>query len=240
MSQPIPEAWSWCGYNSSVNEATNWWLGLIALAMVGTLGTLVLMWLRFQPALSELESQLHATLAATRQALLNLDGLTRELRESGLIAQAKATLASAHGAAGRLDPLADSLQATLSGARELLDDATQTSQSVRARVEDLAATQQELTALANALADVAGELRDNELAARLSNVLSDTSLLAADIGILAENANSYLEGSKPLVSNISSVVSSARQRASGISTRLGALREGFKAGVDSWRQGGSD
>jgi hypothetical protein len=84
---------------------------------------------------------------------------------------------------------------------------------------------------------VAGELRDKELVARLSNVLSDTSLLAADIGVLAENANSFLGGGRPVLGSVSGVVSSARQRASGISTKLGALREGIKAGVETWREG---
>jgi len=205
--------------------------------MVGILVTLVLMWARVQPSLRGFESQLRGTLASLSQALLNLDGLVRDLRESGLIEQARQTLSTASGAAGRIDPLADDLKATLSDAREMLDDATQTSQSVRARVEDLATTQKELTALAGALADVAGELRDKELVARLSNVLSDTSLLAADIGTLAENANGILGGSKPVLSSVSGVVHSARERAGGISTKLGALREGLKAGVATWREG---
>lgn len=120
--------------------------------------------------------------------------------------------------------LSEQLSSTLSEARELMDDATQTSQAVRTRVEDLAATQAELNALTRALADVAVEMRDKELAAKLSNLLSDTSLLAADIGILAQNATSLVESGKPLVDNVSSVVEGAQRRVGGISAAIGALR----------------
>jgi methyl-accepting chemotaxis protein len=217
---------------------TSTFLGIIAVCAMGIVGTLVLMWLRFQPALSELERQLHATLIQLRQSLLGLDQLVLSLRDSGLIDEARLTLRKASGAAGRIDPLADDLTATLSNARGLIDDATQTSQSLRARVDDLAATQRELTELAGALAQIAGELRDRELAAKLENVLSDTSLLAADLGLLAQNANNVLDGGKPLLNNITGVVSGARARASGIGARLGSLREGLRAGVASFRESG--
>ena len=220
-----------------MNSATDIWLGIIAICMAGLLGTLVLIWLRIQPTLSDMEAQLHGTLSTLRQTLLSLDVLLRELREQKIIEQAKLTLISAQGATGRLDPLAADVQATLAGAREMMDDATQTSQSVRTRVEDLAATQRELTALTGALADVAGQLRDGELAARLSDLIGDASLLAADIGLLAENASSMLDSGKPLLSNVSGVLSGARQRATGIGTKLGALREGLAAGVESFREG---
>ncbi|MBN2082697.1 hypothetical protein JW859_10905 [bacterium] len=195
-----------------------------------------------RPRLLEVADELQATLTGLQRALFHIEELARELRDKAIVdklmsvldgaqtalGQVDATLVEAQGAVGRIDPLATDLQATLSEARELLDDATQTSQSVRARVDDLAAAQSELTSMATALTDVISEVRDREVAARLANVLADTSLLAADIGILTENANSYLEHGKPLVSNISGVVDSARRRAGGISSSLGALREGLR------------
>ncbi len=210
----------------------------IAIAIaVGVLAIVVLVvgLLGLRPRLLELIEELQTTLGGAQRAMFHIEELLRELREKGLVDKLDAALSEAQGAVGRIDPLARDLQATLGEARELLDDATQTSQSVRARVDDLAATQSELTALAGALTDVIGDVRDRELAAKLANVLTDTSLLAADIGILTENANSYLEHGKPLVSNIGGVVDNARRRAGGISTSLGALREGLKAGYDTLR-----
>lgn len=201
-------------------------LAIVAL-VIGVLG--------LRPRLLELIDELQSTLSAAQRAMFHIEELARELRDKGLVDKIDAALTEAQGAVGRIDPLATDLQATLSGAREMLDDATQTSQSVRARVDDLAATQSELTALASSLTDVISDVRDGELAAKLANVLSDTSLLAADIGILTENANSYLEHGKPLVANIGGVVDKARQRAGGISTSLGALREGLRAGYDTLR-----
>ena len=85
------------------------------------------------------------------------------------------------------------------------------------------------------LADVLNDVRDMELAQRLSNVLADTSLLAADIGLLAENTNSMLDSGRPLVSGIGHVVGDAKRRAGGISSTISGLRQGFKAGVSTWR-----
>ena len=213
-------------------------LVFIALIQVALGITLVVVLLNLAPRLRELSDQTQAALNSLRHTLINVNGLIAELRQSELIEQAKLAMQSAHGAVDRIDPLATELQATLTNARTLLDDATETSQTVRARVEDFAATQKELTSLASAMTDVVSEVRDRELAAKLSNVLSDTSLLAADLGILTENANSYLESGRPLVSNIGGVVSSARQRASGISSTLGGLREGFRAGVKTFKEEG--
>jgi methyl-accepting chemotaxis protein len=193
---------------------------------IGTLAIIVLAIavIGMRPRLMELMDDVQSTLSGLQRALLQVEELARELRDRGMAEQLSNVLAKAETALGGMD--------------EMLDDATQTSQSVRARVDDLAAAQSELSGLASALTDVISDVRDRELAARLANVLNDTSLLAADIGILTENANSYLEHGKPLVSNISGVVDKARQRAGGISTSLGALREGLATGVKTFREGG--
>jgi hypothetical protein len=211
-----------------------------AIAGIQFVFLIALLWLggTLASVARKLSVRLEDALLALRKVLQNTDDVIQQIKEQQLVERTNEVLSSATGAAGRLDPLALDLQNTLSEARSLLDDATQTSQSVRARVDDLATMQSELTALTGALTDVAGELRDRELAAKLTNVLSDTSLLAADIGILAENANSYLESGKPLVSNIGGVVDSARERASGISSMLSNVRHGFRAGVESWKEGG--
>jgi hypothetical protein len=175
-------------------------------------------------------ADLRDTAAAARRSLTAVDMLLSEVRSSGVLARAAAALDSANAAAGRIDPLAQQVATTLGNARELMDDATQTSQSVRGLAEDLAATNKELAALSGALTDIASGLRDHELAAKLTNVLSDTSVLAADIGILAENANAYLETGKPLVAGISRAMGSARARAAKLQSSAAALRQGVKAG----------
>lgn len=219
---------------------TETWLMIIAVCQ--GLGVLVLLVLaiRLGGMAGGVGTRIEKSLDALQQAVGHLDGLLNDLRDRGVVGKAAAALDSASGAANRIDPLAAELSTTMQGVRELLDDATQTSQSLRARVDDLAAMQSELTAMTRALTDVSCELRDKELAGKIANVLSDTSLLAADIGILTENANSYLERGKPLVSNIESVVSSAKHRASGISGALGSIKEGIKAGAETWREGGKD
>lgn len=205
-------------------------LFLVFVIAVGACGLLILaiavMWLR--PRINELADHLQATTGGAQRAMLQIEELVRELREKGLVGKLDAALSDARGAVGKIDPLAADISSALTDARGLLDDATQTSQSVRARIEDLAATQAELNALTSALTDVMSEVRDREVAAKLANVLSDASLLTADIGILTENANSYLEHGKPLVGNIRHVVDNARQRASGISATLGGIRDGAK------------
>jgi hypothetical protein len=211
---------------------------VVIIALVGV--ALLVALLSAVPRLREIADTLQLTLGNAQRALFQVEQLALQLRTAGIIERLSAALATAQATVGRIDPLAGQLSDTLTGARELLDDAKETSQSVRARVDDLAAAQRELTALASALTDVVGEVRDRELAKRLSDVLADTSLLAADIGVLAENATSMLEGGKPLVSGIGGVVGSARRRASGISSALGGIRAGFKAGVDSWREKDGD
>jgi methyl-accepting chemotaxis protein len=198
----------------------------IIIIAIGTLAIIVLAIavVGMRPRLMELMDDVQSTLGSVQRALLHIEELARELRDRNMPEQLSNVLAKAETALGGMD--------------EMLDDATQTSQSVRARVDDLAAAQSELSGLAAALTDVISDVRDRELAMRLANVLNDTSLLAADIGILTENANSYLEHGKPLVSNIGGVVDKARQRAGGISTSLGALREGLAAGVQTIREGG--
>ncbi len=212
-------------------------LVLFFIIAVGACGLLILaiivMWLR--PRITELTDHLQATTDGAQRTMLQIEELVRELREKDLVDKLDAALSDARGAVGRIDPLATDLSNTLTDARGLLDDATQTSQSVRARIEDLAATQAELNALTSALTDVISEVRDREVAGKLANVLSDTSLLTADIGILTENANSYLEHGKPLVGNIRNVVDNARQRASGISATLGGIRDGVKSAKQAGR-----
>jgi len=199
---------------------------LIIVIAIGALALIVLAFaaIGIRPRLLNLVDKAETTLVSLQRALLQVEELARELRERGLAEQLATVLAKAETALGGMDVM--------------LDDATQTSQSVRARVDDLAAAQSELSGLAAALTDVISDVRDRELAGKLSNVLTDTSLLAADIGILTENANSYLEHGKPLVDNIGGVVDSARRRAGGISTSLGALKEGLRAGVETLREGG--
>lgn len=186
------------------------------------------------PRLGSLLSQLESTLTALKGTLSSTENVVNDIRDRRVIEKVLIALDSASGAVDRVEPLAEELKQTMAGARNLLDDATQTSQSVRARIEDLAATQTELNSLVKALTDVSCELRDNDLATKLTNVLGDASLLAADIGILTENANSYLESGKPLVNNISRVVSSAKARASGITSSIGGLKESMQSGAKGW------
>jgi uncharacterized protein YoxC len=211
-------------------------LVILAICLLALLGVL----LAAMPRVRELADELQNTLGSLQRALFQVEQLGSQLRQAGVVDKLNVALLGAQGAVGRIDPLAGQLSATLSDARDLLGDAKVTSQSVRARVDDLAAVQTELTALATALADVAAEIRDREVAKRLADVLADTSLLAADIGVLAENATSMLDSGKPLVSNLGSVVGDARRRASGIGSALGSLRAGLKAGVDTWKEGKPD
>ena len=138
---------------------TDSWLAIIAIVQV--FGAILLAVLA-SAALArgrELGDQVNGLVAAARTSLINLDSTVRELREARLVEKAAQALAGASGAVGRIDPLATELSATLSGARDLLDDVAQTSQSVRARVDNLAATQHELNALTGTLADVAAPPR---------------------------------------------------------------------------------
>ena len=173
----------------------------------------------------DIADQVGSLLGSAQASLANIDGVVRDLRESRLVEKASQALEGASGAVGRIDPLATELSATLTEARGLLDDATQTSQSVRARVDDLAATQTELNALTGTLADVAGQLRDAQLADKLGNILHDAALLAADVGMLTENVNHYLETGKPLVNNLSGIVSRARERAGKVTSAIGGLKD---------------
>ena len=173
--------------------------------------------------------ELRETAQAARRSLTAVDLLLAEVRNSGVIQRAATALDSANTAAGRIDPLAAQMASTLGNARDLMDDATQTSQSVRGLAEDLAATNKELAVLSSALTDIASGLRDHDLAAKLTNVLSDTSVLAADIGILTENANAYLETGRPLMAGIGRVMGNARARAANLGNSAAALRAGVKA-----------
>lgn len=215
--------------------------GLYAIAgcqLISVIALIVLVaaLLRARGPLEELGNQARSTLSGLQRTLAQLEGLVSELRASGLVTKASAAVESVAGGVNKIDPLTADLTRTLTEARSLLDDATQTSQAVRTRVEDFAATQAELQHIARALADVATEIRDQELAGKLANVLNDTSLLAADIGMLTENANSMIEGGKPLVGGISKVVSSARSRAAGLARSVGSVREGIKAGVQAFHE----
>ena len=208
---------------------------VIAAAQALVLIVLLVVAIAILPRLGPLARELNETLRTLRATLGSLDSVMGDIRDRRVVEKLLVALSSASGA---VDPLASDFKATMANARDLMDDATQTSQSVRQRIDDLAATQAELNALVKSLTDVSCELRDNELARKLTNVLSDTSLLAADLGILTENANSYLETGKPLVSNVASVVSNARERASGISGSIGGIKDGIKSGRRAW--GGRD
>jgi uncharacterized protein YoxC len=151
--------------------------------------------------------EMRVTGQAARQTLQQLEHLTAELRRSDVVQRASNVLESAVAAVDRVNPLAAQMTSTLGEARELLDDATQTSQSVRSLAEDLASTNKELSALSTSLADIAVELKDRELAKKLTNALSDASILAADIGVLAEKANHFVES--PIAGGIGRVVGKA-------------------------------
>ncbi len=201
----------------------------ILLFIVMFVGMMVIL-----PRLGSLLSQVESTLQALKGTLVSTDEVVKDVQNRRVIEKVLVALSSASGAVDKVEPLASELKETMAGARGLLDDATQTSQSVRARIEDLAATQTELNSLVKALTDVSCELRDNELARKLTNVLGDASLLAADIGILTENANSYLESGKPLMNNISSVVNNAKERAAGITSSIGSIKEGVQSTTKGW------
>jgi hypothetical protein len=215
---------------------TELWLGIIAVVQLALIVTLIVAVAGALPRLREITDDIQSTLGSLQRALFQVEVLGNELRQSGMIDKLNAALSSAQGAAGKIEPLAAELETTLNNANLLLDDAKETSQSVRARVDDLAAVQSELTALASALTDVVSDVRDRELAVKLANVLADTSLLAADLGVLAENTTAMLETGKPLVSSVSHVVGDAKRRASGIGATLGSIKEGFKAGVENFRE----
>jgi methyl-accepting chemotaxis protein len=204
---------------------TDSWLAIIAIVQVFGAVLLVIFASTALARGRELGDQVNGLLATARTSLINLDSTVRELREARLVEKAAQALAGASGAVGRIDPLATELSATLSGARDLLDDVAQTSQSVRARVDDLAATQHELNALTGTLADVAGQLRDAGLVDKLGNILHDAALLAADVGMLTENVNHYLETGKPLVDNLSGLVSRTRERAGKVTSAIGGLKD---------------
>ena len=204
--------------------------GLLALLVIALLiGVTALFPLRRR--ISSVTDELERTMSDSRRLIGEGEALLRELRQGGLLDRAKAALDSTRHIADKVGPITASLAVTLTEARTLLDDATQTSQSVRGRVEDLAATQRELNELTRAMADIAADLKDNDISGKLSNLLTDASLLAADFGILAENANSYLERGKPIVENIGDVVAGAKKRVRGIKRAIGSLKEGVKAGA---------
>jgi len=204
-------------------------LGTVIYGFVKAIPGLAAAIASLRPPLDLAAAELRTTAEAARRSLTAVDMLLAEVRKSGVVTRAVAAIDSANSAAGRLDPLADQVASTLGNARELMDDATQTSQSVRGLAEDLAATNKELAALSGALTDVVAALRDHELAAKLTNVLADTSVLAADIGILAENANAYLETGRPLVNGIGRAMGNARARAAKLGTSAAALKQGIVA-----------
>ena len=207
---------------------------IIAIAQVLVFVIMFVGMMVILPRLGSLLSQIESTLAALKGTLNSTDEVVKDVQNRRVIEKLLVALSSASGAVDKVEPLASELKETMAGARGLLDDATQTSLSVRNRIEDLAATQTELNSLVKALTDVSCDLRDNDLARKLTNVLGDASLLAADIGILTENANSYLESGKPLVDGISNVVSNAKERASGITSSIDSLKEGMQSSAKGW------
>ncbi|MDQ3023286.1 MAG: hypothetical protein M3R04_02695 [bacterium] len=200
----------------------------VILMLVSILALGALAWL-----LLDLRGKVSDSLTSLRSTLANLDRLSKQIVSSGILDQAKLTMNSVGSGVGKIDPLLVQLEGAITEARELLDDATQTSQSVRARVDDLAAMQRELHDTSSALADVVTQLRDQQISVKVGNVLSDASTLMADIGLLAESASSVLDTGKPLVKNASDVISSAKRGVRSIASGAAAVKEGFKAGVDT-------
>lgn len=214
---------------------TETWLAVIAVVQIGGFIVLAVLVSFIAARGRELMENLNSLLDNVRNSLFNVDNVVRDLKEQQLIAKASAALEGASGAVTRIDPLVTDLTDTLSNARGLLDDATQTSQSVRARVDDLAATQNELNTLTGSLTDIASQLRDADIGNKLGNILHDASLLAADVGMLTENVNHYLETGKPLVKSLSGVVNRTKKRAEKVTDAIGGLKEGIKAGADAAR-----
>jgi uncharacterized protein YoxC len=211
-------------------------LSLTIIAAAQLLGCLLLIvaTLVVLPKIGSLLTSLNETLAELKRTLKSADSLVRDVQDKNIMLKLAGTLDNARSAVGRIDPLAAQLEQTMGEVRSLLDDATQTSQSARARIDDLATMQKDITSLSSSLADISSDLNDRELSKRITNLLSDVSLLTADIGILTENANSYLEKGRPLVSNVADVVNSARQRVSGVSRAVAGVRQSIGA------QGGKD
>lgn len=199
----------------------------IVLYIVGILALGALAWLLF-----ELRAKVSDSLTSLRSTLANLDRLSKQVASSGILDQAKVTMNNVGSGMTKVDPLLVQLDSTLNEARVLLGDATQTSKSVRARVDDLAAMQRELQDTSAALADLMTQLRDQQVPAKLGNVLSDASTLMADVGLLAESASSVLDTGKPLVKNASEVISSAKRGVRSLASGAQAVKEGIKAGVE--------
>jgi uncharacterized protein YoxC len=200
----------------------------IVLMIVGILALGALTWV-----LLDMRGKLSDSLSSLRSTLANVDRLSQQVASSGILDQARSTMSSVGSGVEKIDPLLKQLEGTLTEARELLDDATQTSQSVRARVDDLAAMQRELHDTSAALADVTTQLRDQQLGVKVGNLLSDAATLMADIGMLAESASSMLETGKPLVRNASEVISSAKRGVKSIASGAAAVKDGIKAGVET-------
>jgi ABC-type transporter Mla subunit MlaD len=205
--------------------------GILMAAGAGALIALIVLLLDLRHKLGDALVSLKSTLTDAQGVVGNLQQVTQQVLASGILDSAKTTMASVSAGVDKIDPVLGQLQSTLTDARELLDDATQTSQSVRARVDDLAAMQRELQDTSAALADTMTQLRDQQIAGKLANVLSDTSTLMADVGLLVESAHAVLEGGRPLVENIGEVVESARNGVKRLTGAIGSFKEGVKEGV---------
>jgi hypothetical protein len=199
----------------------------IVLILAGIVALAAAAWL-----LLDLRRKLGDALENLRATLASVSRLSQQVASSGILDQAKTTMSSVGSGVEKIDPLLLQVQSTLTEASELLEDAAKTSQSVRARVDDLAAMQRELQDTSVALADLLTELRDQNLGVKLGNVLSDASTLMADVGILAENASGVLETGKPLVRGASEVINSAKKGVRSIAGGAQAVKEGIRAGVD--------
>lgn len=182
------------------------------------------------PRLTGMLGDLQEALKELKRTLRTAESLVRDVQDQNIMLKVSGTLDNARTAVARIEPLAAQLEQTIGEARTLLDDATQTSQSARARIDDLATMQKDITALSGSLADITSDLHDRDLSRRITNLLSDISLLTADIGILTENANSYLEMGKPLVSNVAEVVSSAQERVGDVSRAVAGVRKSLGGG----------
>jgi ABC-type transporter Mla subunit MlaD len=182
--------------------------------------------------INALMASVQSTVDNVRPALKTLSSTLENAR--GVIAEGEQLV---RGLNDRLQPLADDVSGAVGKSGELMDDALATSKALRARVEDLEATQSEANQLLGRLNDVTQDVHELELAAKLKDVMHDLTLLTADMGILAENANSYLEHGKPLVRNLSDVVESARGRAGGIGDKIAAIRHGIRGFTDKPEDG---
>src|SRR5690606_3204138 len=128
---------SWQRLPSRYNEGMDQGLSLTIIAAAQLCGLLVLIIITavLLPKLSALLAELKGTAGEAKQTLKTAESLVRSVQDQDILRKVGGTLDNARVAVGRIEPLAAQLEQTLGEARTLLDDATQTSQSARARID---------------------------------------------------------------------------------------------------------